>query len=136
MHIASAKTEIERLAAAGTGVELLFDGAQPYAGVGGIVAPTPPWDRTSYDILIPIPLAYDLGTGLDGFYIALPYSFNGGEHNRVNGQTLSLGGRQWRAVSWHYPDGKEFRGSIDTIESHIVHCRGFFLSRGAVNARV
>jgi hypothetical protein len=136
VHIASAKAEIERLAAAGTGVELVFGGAQPYAGVGGIAAPTPPWDRTSYDILIPIPLAYDLGTGLDGFYIALPYSFNGGEHNRVNGQTLSLGVRQWRAVSWHYPDGKEFRGGIDTIESHIVHCRGFFLARGAVNARV
>ena len=91
--------------------------------------------RATYGILIPIPLAFDLGTGLDGFYVALPYSFNNGEHNRVNGQTLTLGGRQWRAVSWHYPDGKEFKPGIDTIESHIIHCRGFFLARGAVNAR-
>ncbi len=59
-------------------------------GFGGISAPKPPWDRTVYDILIPVPLAYDLGTGLDDFYIALPYSFNNGEHNRVNGQALTL----------------------------------------------
>lgn len=136
MHIASARAEIERLAAGGTGIELIMDGAQPYAWVRGITAPRPPWDRTTYDVLIVIPLAYDLGTGLDGFYIALPYSFNGGEHNRVNGQTLTLAGCQWRAVSWHYPDGKQFRAGIDTVESHIFHCRGFFLARGAVNARV
>jgi hypothetical protein len=136
VHIASARAEIERLAAGGTVIELIMDGAQPYAWVRDITAPRPPWDRTTYDVLIVIPLAYDLGTGLDGFYIALPYSFNGGEHNRVNGQALTLAGRQWRAVSWHYPDGKQFRAGIDTIESHIFHCRGFFLARGAVNARV
>ena len=136
MHISSAKAEIERLAAGGTGIELIMGGAQPYGWVRSIAAPVPPWVRAAYDILIPIPLAYDLGTGLDGFYIALPYSFNGGEHNRVNGQTLALAGRQWRLVSWHYPDGKQFRPGIDTIESHIFHCRGFFLARGAVNARV
>jgi hypothetical protein len=132
----SAKTEIERLAAAGAAAELVMDGAQPYVRVGGITAPKPPWDRTSYDILIAIPLAYDLGTGLDGFYIALPYSFNSGEHNRMNGQTLTLKDIQWRAVSWHYPDGKQFQAGVDSIESHIIHCRGFFLARGAVNARV
>ncbi len=113
-----------------------MDGAQPYVWVRGITAPKPPWDRTSYDILIAIPIAYDLGTGLDGFYIALPYSFNNGEHNRVNGQTLTLKDTQWRAVSWHYTDGKQFQAGVDSIESHIVHCRGFFLARGAVNARV
>ena len=64
----------------------------------GIEAPSPPWDRTRYEILVPIPIAYDLGTGLDGFDIALPYSFGGVEHNRVNGQTVTVEGRQWRAV--------------------------------------
>ena len=136
VHISSAKGEIERLAAARICIELIMGGAQPYACVRGIGAPAPPWDRATYDILNPIPLAYDLGTGLDGFYIALPYSFNGGERNRVHGQTLTLAGHQWRAVSWHYPDSKEFRSGVDTIESHIIHCRGFFLARGAVNARV
>lgn len=136
MHIAAAKTEIEKLAASGTAIELMIDGAQPYARVRAIAAPKPPWDREAYDILMAIPIAYDLGTGLDGFYMSLPYSFNGGEHNRVNGQILTLKDRQWRGVSWHYPDGKAFKAGVDTIESHIVHCRGFFLARGAVNARV
>ena len=135
MHIATAKSEIERLASSGTAIALVMDGAQPYAWVRGITAPSPPWDRATYDILIAIPLAYDLGTGLDGFYIGLPYSFNNGEHNRVNGQSLTFEGHQWRAVSWHYPDGKEFRAGTDTIESHMFHCRGFFLARGAVNAK-
>ena len=45
MHIGSAKAEIERLAAAGTAIELVTDGAQPYALVAGYRRPEPPWDR-------------------------------------------------------------------------------------------
>ena len=135
MQIASAKSEIEQLAAGGMGVELVIEGAQPFALVGGVGAQAPPWDRAAYDILIAIPVAYDLGTALDGFYISLPYTYQNGEHNRVNGQVVSVRQRQWRAVSWHYPDGKEFRRGVDNIESHIVHCRGFFLARRAVNAK-
>jgi len=135
MQIGKAKAEIERLVTSGTSVELVTKGVQPFALVGGIEAPSPPWDRKLYDILIAIPVAYDLGTALDGFYIALPYKFQNGEHNRVNGQVVSVRDREWKAVSWHYPDGKPFRLEVDNIESHIVHCRGFFLQRGAVNAR-
>lgn len=135
MHISSAKTEIDRLAAAGTEISIVMIDSQPYARVGRIEAPSPPWDRTRYDILIVIPIAYDLGTGLDGFYVALPYSFEKGEHNRVNGKIVNFENRDWKAVSWHYPDDKQFRIGIDNIESHIVHCRGFFLARGAVNAK-
>ena len=135
MHIGTAKAEIERLASSGSTITLVNEGVQPYALARRVEAPSPPWDRTAYDILIAIPIAYDLGTSLDGFYIGLPYTFRGGEHNRVNGQVVVVGGSQWRAVSWHYPDGKQFRLGIDNIESHIVHCRGFFLERGAVNAR-
>lgn len=136
MQIGTAKAEIERLTGSGVSITLMIEGAQPYALVRGVKALTPPWDRTAYDILIAVPVAYDLGTPLDGFYVALPYNFNGGEHNRVNGQIVTVGNTQWRGVSWHYPDGKEFRLGVDNIESHIVHCRGFFLARGAVNARV
>lgn len=135
VHIATAKAEIERLASSGAEIILVSEGVQPYAKASGIEAPSPPWDRTQYDILIAIPIAYDLGTGLDGFYLALPYSFQNGAHNRVNGQIVTVGTRQWKAVSWHYPDGKQFRAGIDSIESHIIHCRGFFLARGAVNGR-
>lgn len=135
MHIGTAKSEIERLAASGVAVTLVNEGPQPYALARGSEAPSPPWDRTTYDILIAIPIAYDLGTGLDGFYIALPYTFQKREHNRVNGQVVAVGNSQWKAVSWHYPDSRQFRLDVDNIESHIVHCRGFFLERGAVNAR-
>jgi len=135
VHISSAKAEIERLATVGVEISLITIDAQPYAHVGNIEAPSPPWDRTSYEILVAIPIAYDLGTGLDGFYVALPYSYEKGEHNRVNGKIVNFDSRQWKGVSWHYPDGKQFRIGIDNVESHIVHCRGFFLARGAVNAK-
>jgi len=135
MQIEKAKAEIDQLASAGTVVELVTLGVQPFVVVGGVEAPCPPWDRKVYEILIAIPVAYDLGTALDGFYLALPYKFQDGEHNRVNGQVVSFRNQDWKAVSWHYPDGKPFRLEVDNIESHIVHCRGFFLQRGAVNAR-
>jgi hypothetical protein len=135
MQINGAKAEIEQLANAGVPVELVVEGAQPYVLVRQLETPMPPWDSAVKDILIPVPLAYDLGTGLDGFYIALPYRFQDGEHNRVNGQVVKASGREWRGVSWHYPDAKQFRPGVDNVESHIVHCRGFFLHRGAVNAR-
>lgn len=135
MSIVKAGAEIERLAASGVSIKLITADSQPYGFVGGIEAPSPPWDRSHYEVLIPIPLAFDLGTPLDGFYLALPYTFHGGDHNRVNGNTITVAERQWRLVSWHYPDGKPFNSATDTIESHIVHCRGFFLERGAVNAR-
>ena len=108
---------------------------QPFALVRDIEVPSPPWDRNLYNILIAIPIAYDLGTALDGFYLGLPYKFRNGEHNRVNGQVVSIQDCDWKCVSWHYPDGKLFRLGVDNIESHIIHCRGFFLQRGAVNAR-
>jgi hypothetical protein len=136
VDIATAKSEIERLSASSVAVALVTEGSQPYALVRRVEAPSPPWDRTAYDILIAIPIAFDLGTPLDGFYLGLPYTFQEGEHNRVNGQVVKLANSEWKAVSWHYPDGKQFRLGVDNIESHIVHCRGFFLERGAVNARI
>ena len=135
MSIAKAKAEIDQLAASGLVIELVNEGVQPYALIRGIEALSPPWDRTLYDILVPIPIAYDLGTPLDGFYLGTPYTFNRGDHNRVSGQVVTVENRQWKLVSWHYPDGKPFNPKTDTIESHVVHCRGFFLERGAVNAR-
>jgi hypothetical protein len=102
---------------------------QPMFGMLG----QPPWNSPSFDILIAIPAAYD-GAELDSFYIALPYTFNEGQHPRVNGPTLAIDGRQWQMVSWHYPDDKHWRRGLDTLESHIAHCKGFFLNRGSVNA--
>lgn len=135
MSIAKAKAEIEKLAQGGFAVELANESNQAYALARRVEASCPPWDRKLYDILIPIPAAYDFGTPLDGFYLCLPYTFNRGEHNRVSGQVITVANQQWKLVSWHYPDNKPFDPAKDNIESHIVHCRGFFLERGAVNAR-
>lgn len=63
-------------------MELVDEGVQSYALVRGIEAPSLPWDRKLYDILFPIPEAYDMGTPLNAFYFDLPYTFNRGEHNR------------------------------------------------------
>lgn len=135
MSIGKAESEISRLASSGASIKLVTANSQPYALASAIEAPSPPWDRNSYDILIPIPLAFDFGTPLDAFYLALPYKFDGKTHNRVSGKIISVADREWQLVSWHYPDKKPFDPAIDTIESHIVHCRGFFLERGAINAR-
>ena len=136
MHITRARQEIDQLSTTGMDIELVIEGTQPYAKICGVDAPSPPWDKPRYDILIAIPIAYDMGTGLDGFYLGLPYNFQGGDHNRVNGQIVNIATRQWKAVSWHYPDGKLFQEGLDNLDSHIIHCRGFFMSRGATNARV
>lgn len=126
--------EVEDLSKRGTPIELTEAGGQCYALVRAIEAPSPPWEKTRFDILIAIPAAYDAAQ-LDGFYVELPYVYNGGEHPRVNGQTIDHLNRKWRLVSWHYPDDKPWVRGRDTLETHIVHCRGFFLHRGAVNAK-
>jgi len=114
----------------GARAEVWDEAGQCYVFVPGLAAPSPPWDRTSYDILIAIPAAYDMAE-LDAFYLSMPYTYNGGTHQRVeNGAVIAVRGRQWRLVSWHYLDGKRWRAGLDTLETHIAHCRGFLLARG------
>ncbi len=127
------ETEVTELSSRGCDVELITANGQCYALVHSLPAPSPPWDRTSYDVLIAVPAAYSAG-GLDGFYLALPYTFNGSNHPRVNGSTLTYDGRQWQLVSWHYPEGSPWQRGRDSLETHITHCAGFFAHRGAVNA--
>jgi hypothetical protein len=129
----AAITQVAGLKYRGVHVELIDNNGQCYALARGIEAPSPPWDRSAYEILVAIPLLFD-EAGLDGFYLALPYQFNNGQHQRVNGQVLQADGRSWQLVSWHYPDGKPWRRDQDSLESHLAHCRGFFLNRGATNA--
>jgi hypothetical protein len=114
----------------GCKLEVLDHEGQCYVFVPAIEAPTPPWDRAAYDILIAIPAAYDRGA-LDAFYLGLPYTHGGATHPRIeNGGIITVNDRQWRAVSWHYLDGKPWVAGKDTLETHVIHCKGFFLSRG------
>jgi hypothetical protein len=89
----AAKDEVAALVERGVAVELLELDGQCYVLERGLTAPTPPWDRSSFDIMVAIPAAYD-SCSLDGFYLALPYKFKGGEHPRVNGGTISYDRRQ------------------------------------------
>ena len=124
--------EVADLAARGTAVQLTELNGQCYVLAKGIEAPSPPWSKPAFDILIAIPAAYDAAE-LDGFYVELPCAYAGADHPRVQGTIIDHLQRQWRLVSWHYPDGKPWIRGRDTLETHIVHCRGFFLHRGAVN---
>jgi Prokaryotic E2 family E len=127
------KDEVEGLAQRGVAVELVEANGQCYVLAPALPAPAPPWDRQSYDILVAIPAAYDAAS-LDAFYLALPYKFNNGTHARVQGGIITVKERQWQLVSWHYQDGKPWTRGFDDLASHLTHCKGFFLHRGAVNA--
>jgi hypothetical protein len=124
-----AKQEVEALTLCGRGIELIDTNGQCYAIVAGIDAPAPPWNAARFDILIVIPALYSEAS-LDGFYIGLPYTYKNGTHERVNGTVIEVRGQKWQQVSWHYLDGKPWRQNLDSLETHIVHCRGFFLARG------
>jgi hypothetical protein len=125
--------EVRTLKARGIDLELIEVGPQCYVRVRRIEAPAPPWDKGTYEILIAIPAAYD-DAGLDGFYLALPYQFQSGTHPRVSGAEVTYDGRNWKLVSWHYPENRDWSRGVDNLETHITHCKGFFLQRGAVNA--
>src|SRR4051812_38409546 len=63
--------EITKLVGCGTAVELIEADSQCYAFVKGIIAPSPPWSKKLFDILIAIPAVFDAAE-LDGFYVELP----------------------------------------------------------------
>jgi hypothetical protein len=125
-------SEVKGLRQRGLAVDLVQAAGQCYARLSSVAAPTPPWDRSSYDVLVAVPFTYGI-SGLDAFYLKLPYSFNGGEHPRVNGGIITVEGEQWRLVSWHYADGKEWVQGQDSLETHLQHVKGFFRGRGARN---
>lgn len=110
-------------------VEIWEHEKQLYVWVESVRAPTPPWDRAVYQILIAIPAAYDQAS-LDGFYLGLPYKHKDGTHERVNSPTIHVRDRNWQLVSWHYLPDKPWRAGTDTLGTHIVHCEGFLLDRG------
>ena len=122
------QTELEALQKEGVHAEQFDLNGQSYVVARGVDVPAPPWNQTTYDILVAVPSAYDLGAALDAFYLAMPYSFRGGMHPRVGnaGQQLTWEGRTWLLVSWHYADGTAWRSGRDTLSSHLNHCRLFF----------
>ncbi len=123
---------VAALKKAGLDIEATEGSNQWYVLVRDLKGPSPPWGNPAHHILIAIPVAYD-DAALDGFYLGLPYTYGNGQHQRVNGGKIRLLDRNWQLVSWHYPDGKPWQAGRDSLETHIAHCRGFFLHRGAIN---
>src|SRR5436190_1333887 len=74
-----AREEVAKLTDNGMAVELVELGGQWYAHTNGGPVPSPPWNKSSFDILIAIPAAYD-AADLDAFYVELPCRFGDGEH--------------------------------------------------------
>jgi Prokaryotic E2 family E len=126
-------TEVKELSSRGVSIELTEREGQCYAWAKGIAAKAPPWSKAAFEILIAIPAAYD-AADLNGFYVEQPCLVENGEHPRIKGDVIEHMGRKWRLVSWHYPDGKPWLRGRDTLETHLEHCRGFFVGRGAINA--
>jgi hypothetical protein len=126
------KKQVTALKASGMDIEILEFNNQCYTVVRSLNVQSPPWEKTICNIAIAIPAAYD-NAALDGFYLELPYKYNNGTHPRVNGSQIRLLDRDWQLVSWHYADGKPWQSGRDSLETHIIHCRGFFFHRGAIN---
>jgi Prokaryotic E2 family E len=128
-----ANEEVKDLNERGVALRLVENNRQCYALVAGLPSPAPPWNKDRFDILIAIPAAYDAAE-LDSFYVELPCAFNGKDHPQIQGTIIDVDGRKWRLVSWHYKEGKPWVRGKDSLETHITHCRGFFLNRGLGNA--
>ncbi len=117
---------------AGHEVSLVTINQQTYVLASHTQAPTPPWGKSYYRILVAIPQRYDLGAELDAFYLQTPYEFNNGQytsHPRVGnaGQQLIFEEKTWQLVSWHYT--QPWQAGKDNLLSHLLHCRGFFWKR-------
>jgi hypothetical protein len=129
----SLQDEMAALVKRGISIEAVEANNQWYVLASGLAASVPLWDKNAYDIVVAIPAAYDAAS-LDAFYLGLPYRFKNGTHPRVQGTVITVKDRQWQLVSWHYPDGKPWTRGQDDLASHLTHCAGFFLHRGAINA--
>lgn len=108
--------------------ELRTVGNQKYVEVRNLSVPSPPWGTGVADILVAVPTTYPTG-GLDAFYLGLPFSHSSGSIPNQQ-QIITLDGRNWALISWHYHEGRPWNPLQDNLETHIQHCRGFLLTRG------
>ena len=107
---------------------LLTVGSQKYVQVTNISVPSPPWGKDEATILIAIPTTYPSG-GLDAFYLGLPFTHSSNSIPKQQ-QIVSIDGRDWALVSWHYHESRPWNSSQDDLITHVQHCKGFFLTRG------
>ena len=97
--------------------------------VSDLEVPSPPWMTKRATILIAIPATYPIG-GLDAFYIDRAATSHQGGAIPYEQSRVTIGGREWGLISWHYTVNRPWNPSRDNLASHIAHCRGYFLRRG------
>ena len=120
--------DVEAANETGVTARLITAGSQKYVEVCDVIVPSPPWGCGKADILIAVPATYPSG-GLDAFYVGLPFTHASGSIPNQQ-QTMSVEGRNWALVSWHYHESRPWNPLQDDLTTHIQHCRGYFLRRG------
>jgi hypothetical protein len=121
--------DVEQMKQAGESVRLVAEGAQRYVEVT-ISIPAPPWSAPFALILIAVPANYPTG-GLDAFYLDSAITIRGTIHRAQAAGPLL--GKSWNLISWHYSVARPWNARIDDLQSHVAHCKGFFLERGVVS---
>jgi len=119
--------DIAFVCTAGVSARLIAQNGQRFVEVAGLEIPSPPWSGPRATIAIAVPASYPQG-GLDGFY--LEKTVNQGGSIPYEQPAISLNGRTFALISWHYAAGREWNPRSDDLASHIAHCRGYFLKRG------
>jgi hypothetical protein len=120
--------DVEHMKLSGETVNLVSDGQQRFVEAT-VSIPSPPWSAPSAQILIAVPANYPSG-GLDAFYVDPVVNINGAIHRAQAAGPLL--GRKWNLISWHYSSKRPWNPRVDDLQSHIAHCKGFFLQRGVV----
>jgi hypothetical protein len=119
--------DVDAVKATGVTARAFSVTSQTYVEVRGLEVPSPPWSSTHANILIAAPATYPNG-GLDAFY--LEQTITQGGTVPYQQSVVTIDGRTWGLISWHYADGRAWNPSKDDLASHVAHCRGFFLKRG------
>lgn len=120
--------DVEQMKLSGAAVRLISNGQQRFVEAT-IPILSPPWSAPSTKILIAIPANYPTG-GLDAFYVDPAITINGTIHRAQSAEPLP--GMKWNLISWHYSSKHPWNPRADDLQSHVEHCRGFFLERGVV----
>lgn len=121
--------DIEQMRLYGESIRLVSEGAQRYVEAR-IQIPCPPWSASTALILIAVPANYPTA-GLDAFYLDSAINIGGSIHRaQLVGPILS---KRWNLISWHYSATRQWNPRIDDLQTHVAHCRGFFLQRGVVS---
>lgn len=120
--------DVRTVGEAGVDARLFSEGGQRYVELRNLVVPSPPWSSGRVNIVVAVPATYPM-SGLDAFYVELPFGQAGGGIPYQQ-SAAQINGRQYGLISWHYASNRPWNPLRDDLTTHVEHCRGFFLRRG------